>query len=185
MLKPGQIITEFKTKKSRDIIVRVVDKNDAKKLMDFINLIFSEDTFSLHGPKDLIKSLKEEQQYLRGQLKKIKNKEGVHLVAECKGRIIGSVEIRRGQFRCNHQGEIGIMVNSDFREEGVGQKLLELVINEANNLSLKALYLYCFANNHRAIHVYEKMGFSRVGLLPKAFAYKDDYIDSVAMYREL
>ena len=185
MLKPGQIITIFKTKKGREITVRVVNKDDSQKLLDFINPIFAEDTFLLRGPKDLLKNVKEEEKYVREQVKKLKKQEGLQLVAVFANKIIGSIDLRRGQFRHKHMAELGITVNRDFREDGVGQQLIKIMEKEAKNMGLKALFLECFANNPRALHVYEKMGFKRVGFLPKAYEYKGEYVDSMTMYKEI
>ena len=184
MLKPGQIITTFKTKKGRETVIRVVAKTDAQKLMDFINPIFAEDTFLMRGPEDLVKNLKEQQTYVNDQLKKLKKNEGVLLIAQYLDRIVGSVDLRRMVYRQKHMGEIGITISVDFREEGIGQKLMTAIIQEAGNLKLRSLYLHCLANNPRAIHVYEKMGFTKTGGLPKAYLYKGEYIDQVTMYLE-
>lgn len=185
MLKPGQFITTFKTKKGHEITVRVVDKNDAQKLMDFINPIFSEDTFLLRGPKDLVKNLKEEQKFLKEQLRKIKKDEGFHLVAVHNDTIVGSIDLRRMLFRQKHMGEIGITISASFREEGIGQKLLQLIEKQAKTLGLKAVFLFCLANNSRALYVYEKMGYKKVGMLPKAYEYKGELVDSITMWKEI
>jgi len=185
MLKSGQLITKFTTKKGREITVRVVDKDDAQKLMDFINPIFSEDAFLMRGPKDLVKNVKEQQKYVNNQIKKLKKKEGVLLLAIYENKIIGSTDLRRMVYRQKHMGELGIAISADFREEGLGKKLLELVEIQAKLLGLKALFLYCFANNGRALHIYEKIGFKKAGMLPKAYEYKGDFIDSITMCKEI
>lgn len=185
MLKPGQIITTFKTKKGKEITVRVVGKDDARQLMDFINPIFKEDTFLLRGPKDLVKNIKEQQTYVKEQIKKLRKKEGFLFLAIYQNKIVGSTDLRRGQYRHKHMGEIGIVIGKDFREEGIGQKLLELVEQEAKTIGIKALYLDCLACNPRAIYVYEKWGMKKTGLLPKAYEYKDEYVDGITMYKEV
>lgn len=182
MLKPGQIIANFKTQKGKEITIRVIDKEDAQKLMDFINPIFKEDTFLMRGPKDLV-DFKEENKYVREQIKKLKKQERLLLLAVYENKIIGSTDLRRMVYRQKHMGEIGIAVGEGFREEGVGQKLLLLLENEAKKMGLKAFFLHCFANNQRALHVYEKMGYKRVGFLPKAYEYKAGFVDSITMWK--
>ncbi|MCL5676271.1 MAG: GNAT family N-acetyltransferase [Patescibacteria group bacterium] len=185
MLKPGQIITNFKTKKGKEITIRVVDKNDAKKLMDFINPIFAEDTFLLRGPKDLVKNIKEQQKYVKDQLKKVRKKEGFLLLALYKNNIVGTTDLRKGQYRHKHMGDLGITVSKKFREEGIGQELLKILEQESKKLKLKALYLTCLACNLRAIHVYEKWGMKRVGILPRAYEYKGEFVDGITMWKEI
>lgn len=185
MLKPGQIISTFTTKKGKEVTIRVIDKDDAQKLMDFINPIFAEDTFLMRGPKDLVKTVKEQQKYVRDQIKKLKKKEGFLLLAIFKNKIIGSTDLRRMVYRQKHMGELGIAISADFREEGLGQKLLSLLEIEAKNLGLKSLYLNCLYCNPRAIHVYEKWGMKKTGVLPKAYEYKGELVDGTLMYKEL
>ncbi len=175
---------KYITKKGREVEIRVINKNDAKKLLDFINPIIAEDTFIMRKPGDEIK-LSAEKIYLKDQLKKIRKKEGVQIVAEYENRIVGSVDLRVGLSRSKHTGEIGIVISSDFREEGLGQKLLEIIEKKAKDLGLKQISLGCLANNERAIHIYHKLGFIDCGVYPKKYYYKNQYIDSVEMYKEV
>lgn len=184
MLRPGQILTTFKTKKDREVVIRGIDKNDLKMLMEFINPIISEDTFIIRMPGDEVK-LAEEKVFLKEQIKKLKKKESVYLIAVYNNRIVGSTNLSRGISRAKHTGDIGIAISLDFREEGLGRKLLELLFIEATKIGLKQLSLTCLANNTGAIHVYEKLGFTKVGLLPKAYEFKGEYVDSVLMYKEI
>ena len=69
---------KYITKKGREVEIRVINKNDAKKLLDFINLIVSEDTFIIRKPGDEIK-LSAEKIYLKDQLKKIRKKKAYKL----------------------------------------------------------------------------------------------------------
>jgi ribosomal protein S18 acetylase RimI-like enzyme len=54
-------------------------------------------------------------------------------------------------------------------EEGLGTAFLTLVINEAfGRMGAERLYLDCFADNARAQGAYQKLGFTRDGVLRKA-----------------
>ena len=49
------------------------------------------------------------------------------------------------------------------------------------NLNLQRVYLTALVNNHRAIHLYEKIGFQREGILRHAAFKEGQYQDLVLM----
>ncbi len=68
--------------------------------------------------------------------------------------------------------------------QGIGTALLEAILDAADNwLDIRRVELTVFADNDRAIRLYERFGFEREGLR-RAFAYRDgSYADAVAMAR--
>jgi RimJ/RimL family protein N-acetyltransferase len=52
-------------------------------------------------------------------------------------------------------------------------------------MGLKVLTLSAFATNKRALHVYEKVGFTRTGVIPKKFFKEGVYIDEIVMTKIL
>lgn len=184
MLKPGQLIATFITKKDRVIKIRVVDKVDGKKLYNFFHPIVNEDVYLAKSPQDNV-TLNAENKYLKEQLKCLKKNEGLIIVGDYDNKIIGSISLRRKNFRSKHIGEVGIAISSDFRNEGIGLQLFKILEKLAGKSHYQMLYLTCFAINEKAIRLYEKFGFKKCGLLPKAFLYKDKYEDQVMMYKEI
>lgn len=62
--------------------------------------------------------------------------------------------------RQRHSAVLGIMVHSDFHGKGVGNRLMETLVDLADNwLLLKRIDLTVFPDNHGAIKRYEKFGF--------------------------
>ena len=55
----------------------------------------------------------------------------------------------------------------------------------ATRLRIEYLGLEVYSTNKRAIHVYEKMGFKKIGLYPNGVRYKGGYIDSLHMVKKL
>lgn len=184
LLKPGQIIGKFKTKKGREIVIRVPVIADLSEELRYINELVAEDTYLWRGPEHKINA-KEEKKWLKDFLDRIKKDEAVLLSCFVDAKLIAGISLERGKYREEHVGEIGIAVAKDFREEGIGQKLFTIILEEAKKRNYKILCLYVFANNSRAIHVYEKFGFRKTGVLPKGFFYKGKYIDQILMYREI
>ena len=66
--------------------------------------------------------------------------------------------------RRRHSGGLGIMVRTDCQGQGIGTALLEAVLDLADNwLMLRRVELEVYADNQRAVRLYEKFGFEAEG----------------------
>jgi putative acetyltransferase len=106
------------------------------------------------------------------------------LVAVIEGKVIGLIGLSRGEARRAHAGYIGMAVHDAYAGRGAGTALMAAVIDLADNwLQLKRLELGVYADNTRAIALYERFGFEREGL-QRAYAWRNGaYVDSLAMAR--
>lgn len=59
---------------------------------------------------------------------------------------------------------LNICMRPDLREQGVGRKLLTYLLDYARKASMLAVFLEVRPSNPIAIHLYESMGFVRVGM---------------------
>jgi RimJ/RimL family protein N-acetyltransferase len=64
-------------------------------------------------------------------------------------------------------------------------EMMRTLVAESRRAGLKTIQLEVFANNPRAIHVYEKTGFKETGRIPKKMLRNGKFIDSIVMAREL
>ena len=88
--------------------------------------------------------------------------------------------------RMRHSGDIGIMVHKDYQNIGVGTALMNAIIDIADNwLMLIRLELCVYADNERAIHLYEKCGFKKEGLKRLAAIRNGKYENEYLMSRIL
>lgn len=107
------------------------------------------------------------------------------LVAEIDGRIVGCIGLHRETpHRRSHAAGIGMAVHDDFAGRGVGAALLGAAVDLAERWwNIRRLELNVYADNARAIALYERFGFEREGLF-RAYAWRDGaYVDSLAMAR--
>ena len=106
------------------------------------------------------------------------------LVAVIDGKVIGCIGLERFENRRSHVGQFGLAVHDAYAGRGAGTALLAAMIDLADNwLNLKRLELGVYADNARAIALYERFGFEREGLR-RAYAWRNgDYVDSLAMAR--
>lgn len=109
-----------------------------------------------------------------------------HFVAVSEdGTIIGAVGlIVRANPRTRHVGSVGIFVHTDWQNKGVGTALMETVLDLADNwLMLVRVELEVFADNARARHLYEKMGFELEGRRRMAVIQSGTYVDELMLSR--
>ncbi len=107
------------------------------------------------------------------------------LVAELDGRVVGSIGLSREPWhRRHHAAGVGMAVHDAWAGRGVGTALMAAVVDLAERWwNIRRLELNVYADNIRAIALYERFGFEREGLM-RAYAWRDGaYVDSLAMAR--
>jgi ribosomal protein S18 acetylase RimI-like enzyme len=59
--------------------------------------------------------------------------------------------------------ELGIVIDEANRGKGLGSKLMESLLKMARQEKVREIFLTVLFDNFRAIRLYEKFGFKRVG----------------------
>lgn len=99
-----------------------------------------------------------------------------------KQKVVGMVSLQTYRGRRAHVGALGIFVHDNYQNQGIGSKLIEAVIDLAENwLNLKRLELTVNTDNSSAIHLYEKYDFVIEGTLRKNAFRAGTYIDAYTM----
>ena len=106
------------------------------------------------------------------------------LVAVIDGKVIGCLGLARFEGRRSHAGQFGVAVHDAYAGRGAGTALLAAALDLADNwLNLKRVELSVYADNARAIALYERFGFEREGL-HRAYSWRNGaYADSLTMAR--
>jgi RimJ/RimL family protein N-acetyltransferase len=107
----------------------------------------------------------------------------INLLARSENRVVGHLQVSSMPFsRRKGVGELFIYIHQDFQNLGLGTKMMKRAIDLAKERGLHRLGLTVVTDNHRAIKVYEKVGFKKEGVAKDAF-YGDDhrYHDEVEM----
>jgi ribosomal protein S18 acetylase RimI-like enzyme len=103
--------------------------------------------------------------------------EVVAAVADEEGRAVGLCTVHRaGGPESGHYGILAILVARQHRGRGVGRALLVSVIERCRS-KYEALELTVFASNSAARHLYDSLGFRKVGVLPKMVLRKGQHTD--------
>ncbi|MWP38478.1 GNAT family N-acetyltransferase [Rhodobacter sphaeroides] len=109
----------------------------------------------------------------------------VNIVAEREGSLIGHACLHlTSDVSCRHSGSIDVVVRDDHWCMGVGLALVEVLLDQADNsIGLRRVELTALADNHRAIALYERLGFQREGIY-KDYAFKAGrFVDAIPMAR--
>ena len=97
--------------------------------------------------------------------------------------ILGQCEISNLEWdAATHVGGLGLIVQKNFRDLGIGFILIDKAIRESKKLYHKEkIILSTFSDNKRALYLYEKMGFKTAGIRKKQFYMDSNYYDEVMM----
>ncbi|HSA06785.1 MAG TPA: GNAT family N-acetyltransferase [Candidatus Gastranaerophilales bacterium] len=86
--------------------------------------------------------------------------------------------------RMKHSATIGILVHTAYQGKGIGKKLMDKVIDLADNwLLLKRIELEVISDNIPAINLYKKYGFTQEGIKKYCVIKNGKYMDAVLMAR--
>ena len=89
--------------------------------------------------------------------------------------------------RCGHICNASYAVKADKRGMGIGEALVTHCMEMGAKLGFGILQFNAVvANNHAALHLYEKLGFVKLGVIPGGFRMKDGtYQDIIPQYHRL
>src|SRR2546429_6599184 len=105
------------------------------------------------------------------------------LIAQDQNRIVGHLQISIGTSpRFREMGDLFIYLNQAYQNVGLGAALMNQAITLARERRLHRVELTVVADNHRAIRLYEKVGFQREGLKRENYLGEDGkYHDEIIM----
>jgi phosphinothricin acetyltransferase len=90
-------------------------------------------------------------------------------VMEEAGKVIGwlSFETFYGRTAYEATAEVSVYVANDRQGRGIGAQLLARAVDEAPAMGLETLLAFVFAHNEPSVALFERLGFSRWGHLPR------------------
>jgi RimJ/RimL family protein N-acetyltransferase len=105
-----------------------------------------------------------------------------HFVAMAGDAVVGWCDIRRHVFPSQaHRGTLGMGVVPAYRGRGIGFRLINAALGQAHESGFLRVEFSVYADNARAIALYEKIGFVREGVLRDAILVDGKYRDAIAM----
>jgi RimJ/RimL family protein N-acetyltransferase len=110
------------------------------------------------------------------------------VTAFLEGRVVADLGVSyvRRYLKYCHRAYLGVSIQQSCCNLGLGGIMLEIAIEQSRKNGFEQLELGTFEDNARALHLYEKHGFRRYGVQPRAFKLKDGtYRDEVIMVKML
>ena len=166
------------------LTVRSLCADDAEALNAFRLATYRETHFMARYPEDGA-SLEAMQKGLAGSEASALNCEVGAFAGE---KLVGKFGVAqlRPHIKFRHRAVMGISVRKEYWGCGLGSYLMQLAIDQTRSNGFEQLELGVYSDNSRAIHLYEKVGFERYGIQPRAFKLKDGtYRDEIIMVKML
>jgi RimJ/RimL family protein N-acetyltransferase len=159
-------------------IARVVEA-DAARVVAYFNQVSGETDFASFGAGRYPRNVEQELLHIRTLTLPSK---GLMLKATVSGELAGIVGINRlGGPHVDHNGVLGISLLQKYWGVGLGRALCEAAFVEARHIGLTRIELRARHDNHRAIALYESLGFQHEGRLRGAFKVDETEHDDVLM----
>jgi RimJ/RimL family protein N-acetyltransferase len=158
--------------------IRKAKPEDAAALLHLAESVMIEEIYSLTEPGEFRLTLAQEREWIQ---QKNENPNHLVIVAEANHQLVGMLELSNGhRARIAHTAEFSISVLRPYRDQGVGRRLMDEMLRWAHeNPTIEKLSLKVHADNARAIHLYETLGFIREGYLKKELKYGPNrYVDT-------
>lgn len=164
------------------IEIREIGPEDAEKVIAYLKKAGAETDNLTFGKEGLPVTVEQEKEYFR-QVHSAQR--SVHYGAWKAGELIAEGSLSGLPRRMDHCAELGLTVLKEQWNRGIGGRLLHELIAYARQASIEIIRLEVRSDNAGAIHLYEKYGFKRVGMIPGYFKVGNTYVDIVIMYLDL
>ena len=164
------------------IEIRETMPEDAEKLIAYLKKVGAETDNLTFGKEGLSVTVEQEKAYLT---KVHEEQRSVHYSVWKEGELIADGSLSGLPRRMSHYAELGLSVIKAQWNQGIGGRLLDELIAYARQASIEIIRLEVRSDNAGAIHLYEKYGFKRVGMIPGYFKINDTYVDFVMMCLDL
>ena len=159
-------------------LVRPARPGDAAALVALAEAVGSEPEGWLIS-ESRWRSVADERRYLKA----VRNHpDAAVFLAERDGEIVGRLSISRDPHPASrHVADLGLMVASSARRQGVGTALLEQAVAWAHTTAVRKLELHVFPWNTPALALYESFGFEREGLRKGHYLRDGIPVDAILM----
>lgn len=175
----------FQNKLGQTVLVRSALEEDAAALLQYLRETTAETPFLLREPEEVTMTLEQEKAFI---LQTLAAPRSLMLAAFCDGRLAGTCSFApAGPFRrYTHRCEIAIALYQDFCGHGIGEKLMELLLEQARAAGFEQAELEVVSDNKAALTLYQKLGFVSYGMFPCNMKYADgQYASATWMMKPL
>ena len=150
--------------------------SDALKIINYLNVVAGQSDNLTFGLNECI--LNEVQ-----VIKEIhEDPNSVMIVAKDGDEIVGIATLSGNQkTRLSHRAQMGVSVLKSYWHQGIGSKLVAIIIGYAAEASIEIFELDIVTSNVNAIALYQKYGFEVIGTYENFMKIDDHYVDAYLM----
>lgn len=159
-----------------NIVIMQAMPEDAEAVIEYCKVIGAESENLSYGAEGISQTAESEAEYL----KKIYDAENqIFLLAKAGDRIVGTANyVGFSKPRMAHRGEIGISVLKAMWGQHIGTMLMQEMITFAKEeAKAEIISLEVRSDNERAIALYQKFGFEKIGHFPGFFKIDGKNVD--------
>lgn len=174
---------DFIVKDNLKITLKSPCIDDAQELVDYFSKVCTQTNLILTSHED-IPSVSEQAKLIEN----IRQGNDYCICAFLDNKIIGLCNINfNTHLKNKHRCTFGIVVDKDYWRRGIGNILMDEMINIVKSKSeIKQIELETYSINSRAISLYESKGFVKMGTIPNGYLHKDGTsYDEVLMIKTL
>ena len=160
--------------------IRAADPTDAEQLTRLAEAVSAEPGGWLISTGGEWRSAGDERRYLKA-LRRYPHA-AVFVAERDDGALVGRLSVSRDAHPASsHVADLGLMVASDARRQGVGRALLSSAVEWARGAGVRKLELHVFPWNDAAISLYEAFGFEREGYRTGHYHRAGEDVDAILM----
>lgn len=124
------------------------------------------------------------ERYIRESANDIYIDGSIRWVIECGEQVIGLIDIFAFDARAA-RAELGVYILPEWRGKGLALQAMQWVENYCfEHLGLHQLYAYVLVSNERSVHLFERAGYTRSGMLNDWVRIGKSYYD-VCLYQKI
>ena len=158
-------------KNNMSAVFRSPTKEDSLQMLAYLKTVSEETNFLKREPEETDIPLTKEEEFLHAIAQ---SKDALMVACEIDGKIIGNCSLNRYSFaRTQHRASIAIAIQKAYWGLGIGKYMLSELFRIAESMGIRQLELEVIESNERAIRLYEKFGFVKIGERPSAFCLKN------------
>ncbi len=174
------IIKKIKLKNESELFIREAEINDAEAMIKYLNTVGGESDNLLFGKDEFRISVEQEMEYI-GSMSE--NDNALMVLGIVDNNIVSVAQVAAPpRKRIAHNGELAISVKKEYWSMGIGTEVMKVLIDFAKETRvIKNVGLGVKGSNHKAIKLYEKMGFEKVGVHKNFFNIDGAYDDEILM----
>jgi len=172
---------DFKSKDGKVVFIRSATIDDAIATLNLKRVSIFEEEFQLVSPEEFSGTHEKETKWIESH---INNPYYIAIVAVLDNEVVGLIDFSNGgRQRISHTGDFGMSVDKKRRGLGIGEILLQSLIDWAKTThKIENINLTAHSDNHAALALYKKLGFVVEGVRKNDLKYGvGEYIDTVLM----